>query len=115
MAMTERELDGQVRLIARDLGLLVYHTFDSRRSAAGFPDLVCAGRNGILFRELKANGGHISPAQKEWGLMLTRAGADYNVWWPTDLLSGRIARELAAISVLSSRKRTGNNTPTDHL
>lgn len=101
--MTEKELDGQIRLIARDLGLLLYHTFDSRRSRAGFPDLVVAGPHGVLFRELKADRGILSKAQKQWGVTLTQGGADYNVWWPADLLSGRIAREMAAISVLRAR------------
>ncbi|MFY1595430.1 hypothetical protein [Micromonospora sp. WMMD737] len=64
---------------------------------AGWLDLTLAGPGGVLFRELKSTTGVIEPEQQMWMDILTAAGADVGVWRPGDLLSGRVARELAAI------------------
>lgn len=83
------------------LGLRWYHTRDSRRSPHGWPDLVIAGRSGgvgpafVMFRELKREGGKPTPAQEWWLGLLMSSGLDAGIWTPSDLLSGRIARELA--------------------
>lgn len=99
-AMSEQQLDNQIRAIAKDLRLLRYHTHDSRKSPHGFPDLVLVGARGILFRELKKEGGKHTDAQLEWLLALSDAGSDAGTWYPSDLLSGRIAQELTAIAGL---------------
>ena len=91
-------LDAHVRKLMKDLGLLGYHTNDSRRSAGGFPDWTIAGPRGVLFRELKKETGTVTRTQQEWLYALTAAGEDAKVWRPSDLLAGDIARELAAIS-----------------
>jgi VRR-NUC domain len=97
--MPERVLESAIRNICRDVGLVyIYHTFDSRRSQPGFPDLVIAGKNGLIMRELKTEKGVLSAAQKRWGEALTLAGVNYAVWRPRDLLSGHIANELAVIA-----------------
>ena len=93
-------LDAHVRRLCDDLGLLRYHTHDSRRSPSGFPDLVCVGPRGVLFRELKTQRGKVSAPQREWLDALAAAGADADIWRPSDLLSGRIAAELVAIAGL---------------
>lgn len=99
--MTEAELDSAIRRIIADLpSVMRYHTFDSRRSPSGFPDLVCCGPDGLLFRELKRETGRVSVAQEKWLAALKGAGQDAAVWRPSQLLSGEIARELAAISGL---------------
>lgn len=64
----------------------------------GFPDLVVVGDNGVLFRELKANGGRISPEQRAWLDRLAFARANVAVWHPSDLRSGRILDELKAVT-----------------
>jgi len=94
--MTERDLLDAVRDACRWAGLLAYHTFDSRRSERGFPDLVLVGPRGVLWRELKSSRGRLSPAQREWLDMLHRAGSDVDVWRPDDW-PGRVLTELAAI------------------
>ena len=73
-----------------------YHNPDSRRSQAGFPDLVLISstRRRALFRELKKQDGRVSPQQKVVLAAMTAAGLDAAVWRPSDLASGRIAREL---------------------
>lgn len=103
-AMSERELDNSIRSLAAGLGLKRYATHDSRKSPAGFPDLVLAGPGGVLFRELKTERGRHTNAQLEWLLALSDAKSDADTWRPSDLLSGRIARELTAISGLAGRR-----------
>jgi hypothetical protein len=101
-AMSENELQEHIRRILADLPgvVLWYHTFDSRRSSSGFPDLVCVGPGGVLFRELKREGKKPTTAQAQWLTALVKAGQDACVWWPHDLLSGLIARRLAKIAGL---------------
>jgi hypothetical protein len=93
--LTEAELLGFVRNAAQALGILCYHTRDSRRCEPGFPDLVLAGER-LLFRELKSRNGKLSLEQREWMRALARAGQDVDVWRPADW-SGRILRELHEI------------------
>ena len=96
-SMTEGQLQDCVVELARTLGYLVYHTYDSRRSAEGFPDLVMVleetGR--LLFVELKSTKGRISAAQQFWLAALSLAkGHEVHVWRPRDWHSGRIEEVL---------------------
>lgn len=97
-AVTEGQFQEDVILLARRLTVLAYHTYDSRRASAGFPDLVLAGRHGLIFAELKTEGGHLSGRQRNWKWMLTAAGADWQLWRPADWLSGRIETEIRRIA-----------------
>lgn len=97
LAWSERVFQDQVIELARSLGFsLVYHTYDSRRSQPGFPDLVLVNpvTRRVLFRELKSARGRVSPEQKRWGDGLRAAGADFDFWRPQDWVSGRIECEL---------------------
>lgn len=89
--MSESELMQLVRDAAGRLGLLVYHTRDSRGSDPGFPDLVIAGPGGFVFRELKSADGRHSRVQLHWQHVLTAAGADIQTWrphqWPQHIMS----------------------------
>jgi hypothetical protein len=45
---------------------IVYHTFDPRKSEAGYPDL-CMIRDGrIIYAELKTEKGKLTPPQEYW-------------------------------------------------
>jgi len=79
--ITEREFQAQVVQLARLCGWLVYHTHDSRRSAAGFPDLVLV-RETVLFVELKVPPNRLSPDQTAWVERLRGAGQAACVWTP---------------------------------
>jgi len=92
--MSEAELMANVRQLCRLLGLRVYHTYDSRRSDPGFPDLVIVGPGAVLYRELKTERGRLRPEQREWLEALRTAGQDADVWRPGDWLSGEIGRQL---------------------
>jgi hypothetical protein len=64
--------------------LLVYHTYDSRRSNPGFPDLVIVGKTRVIFAELKSTTGKVSMVQQEWHDKLNAAGAEAYIWRPED-------------------------------
>lgn len=85
--LTEKQFQARVIELARLTGHLVFHTYDSRRSEPGFPDLVIV-KPGLflpLFVELKATGGKLSEAQKKWRQVLWKCpGADYRHWFPVD-------------------------------
>lgn len=95
--MTEKQLQAAVVECARLLGWRVYHTYDSRRSEAGFPDLTMVRRGRIVFAELKTAKGRTSAMQDAWLDDLDPAhggtdgdGAEAYVWRPLDWTSGRI-------------------------
>ena len=90
--MTERELQIAVIDMVKILKGLVYHTYDSRRSHAGFPDLVIIlpTDHRVLFVELKTNIGKVSLPQQVWLNALAFTRAEVYVWRPDDLTSGNI-------------------------
>ena len=81
--MSEKEFQAQVVQLARLLGWRVYHTHDSRRSPAGFPDLVLV-RNCILFVELKTDCGTVKLEPTEWIEAIVAAGGTAAIWRPKD-------------------------------
>jgi hypothetical protein len=70
---------------------LIYHTHDSRHSAAGFPDLVMLRGTRMVVAELKSQKGKLTAAQMNWyGGMIQVADASNGavqayVWRPSDL------------------------------
>ena len=66
LALTEKQFQGQVLDLARLLGWRAFHVFDSRRSAAGVPDLVMVRNGRLIFAELKAAAGKVSAEQFAW-------------------------------------------------
>lgn len=62
----EAELQLAVVQLAGYQGFRVYHTFDSRHSEPGFPDLVMVRPPRLLVVELKAERGHVSVEQAAW-------------------------------------------------
>lgn len=70
--------------LARLCGWLVYHTHDSRRSQAGFPDLVLCKPPRVIYAELKSERGRVRPEQQQWLERLRACGADARLWRPSD-------------------------------
>ena len=96
-AMTEKQLQAHIVAAAAQLGYLCYHTFDSRKSGFGFPDLIivdCAqGR--VLALECKRQGKLPTAAQIAWLEALGAvAGISARVVYPADWLSGWIEAQL---------------------
>lgn len=84
--MTERQFQSQVVKVAKLNGWLVYHTFDSRRSEPGFPDLVLVKGERVIFAELKSEQGRVRPEQVEWLERLSVAKEmKAVVWRPSEL------------------------------
>jgi len=97
--MTEDDVEEAVRRLIKDMQLKGFHVWKqhARRASRGFPDWVIAGPGGVLFRELKNQSEEPSDEQQEWLAVLTWGGADAAVWRPSDVLSGRVARELQTL------------------
>lgn len=81
--LSEAAFMRQVLDLARLLKWRPYHTHDSRRSNAGFPDL-CLVRERVVWIELKSNGGKLRPDQTAWVEDLRRAKAEVYVFRPSD-------------------------------
>lgn len=99
-AMSEKQLLESVVALAKALGWRHFHTHDSRRSPAGFPDLVMVRGGRLLFVELKSTRGRYGPGQVEWldDLADVAAGSGDVVealtWRPCDLLDHTIEATL---------------------
>jgi len=89
--VSEKMFQQQIIDLAKLLGWMTYHPFDSRRSTSGYPDLTLlrpalAERPArIIFAELKKQKGKVSKAQQVWlqALMSCTAVETY-LWKPGD-------------------------------
>lgn len=88
--LSERDWQGQVLDLAKLQGWAWYHTHDSRRSPAGFPDLVLC-RDRLILAELKTDSGRLTRDQRQWLARLADAGAEAYVWRPRDFEEVRSA------------------------
>ena len=107
-AMSEGDLQASIEQAARTLGFLAYHTRDSRRSAAGFPDLVLVKGGVLILAELKRQDAKPTGDQLAWlralGLVESRAASAnaagvvrVRLWRPLDWLRGKILWELQQV------------------
>ncbi len=79
----EKLFQARVIALATANGWAAYHTFDSRRSAAGFPDLVLVRGPVLFLAELKTDKGAASPAQRRWlELLAAVPGVRVRLWRP---------------------------------
>ena len=101
MSLSEKRFQQQVIDLAHLAGWLVYHTYDSRRSAPGYPDLALCheARGQYLLAELKSDRGRLSPAQQRWIQALQRAGIECHIWRPGDFdaIVARLHQEAVAV------------------
>ena len=81
--MTETQFQELVVGFAETHGWLTYHTFDSRRSQAGFPDLTMVRHGRLVFAELKSAAGKVTEDQQRWIEALGVRHEVY-VWRPAD-------------------------------
>jgi hypothetical protein len=84
-SVSEKQYMQQIIDAAHYLGWSVYHVFDSRRSAPGFPDLVCVREGRMLAIEVKGPRGRVSDWQRYWlDLLGTVPGVTVMVAYPSD-------------------------------
>ena len=85
--MTEAELQRTIIDLATLFGWRHYHTFNSRRSDPGFPDLVLLheDRGRLLFIEVKIESGKPTPAQLAWLDALARCDEEIYIVRPANL------------------------------
>lgn len=83
-SVTEEQFLQQVLTWLKRAGFKTYNTRDSRRSTAGFPDIIAVRGDRILAIELKSATGRVTPAQYEWLLALKLADVETYIWQPTD-------------------------------
>ncbi len=90
LLLSESELQQMIVDRASVLGWLVYHTYDSRRSAPGFPDLVLCRAGRVVIVEVKSEKGRLSKDQAIWlrelgiGDQPSRSHEVY-LWRPSDM------------------------------
>lgn len=80
----EKAFQATLIKFAKPLGWSIYHTFDSRRSNKGFPDLVMVRGDRIIFAELKSATGRLMADQESWIELLRGAGQVVYVWRPAN-------------------------------
>jgi hypothetical protein len=83
--LSERAWQSRVVDLAVLRGWRMFHPFDSRRSAPGWPDLALVRRGRLVFAELKAEHGRLTAEQRAWldDLRLV-PGVLVFVWRPSD-------------------------------
>lgn len=82
--ISEKQFQAQVIAYAKLRGYRIYHNPDSRRSTAGFPDLVLVRRPRVVFAELKTDTGRVRPEQTAWLDELRACGMTAVIWRPED-------------------------------
>lgn len=98
--MTERQLQEAIVQVAGLLRYRAYHAWISVRSTPGYPDLTLVGgpdpaRPRLLFVEVKAARGRLSPEQEAWLDALGRVpGVEVFCWYPKHWGDGTIERVL---------------------
>lgn len=84
--VTEKALMETIIEAAHLYGWKTYHTYDSRRSEPGYPDLALCRPPRYVLIECKTETGRLTEHQVEWGLSLTECpGVEYYLVRPTNL------------------------------
>lgn len=99
LRMTGAQLQKAITDLATPLGWRFYFNPDSRRSPAGWPDLVLwQAKTGLCwFRELKGDGDTLSDIQTQTLDELRRCGLDADWWHADQWRSGEIERAMRGV------------------
>jgi len=81
---TEEEFQAEVVAFAKRHGWDYYHTRNSRKSVAGFPDLVLIRATVLLVAELKVGDNKPTAPQLRWRELFMGVGVPAFIWRPSD-------------------------------
>lgn len=81
--LSEKAFMSEVIRFAKRQGWRSYHVHDSRKSVAGFPDLVLV-RDRVVWAELKTETGRVTADQQTWLDALGATRAEVYLWRPSD-------------------------------
>ena len=80
----EGTLLAEIRKLAKVHGWVCFHTYDSRKSEPGFPDVTLCDGTSLLMYELKTNTGKLTPEQAQWQALLAHTGlVETGIWRPS--------------------------------
>lgn len=87
LKVTEADLREQIRDLCKLFGWLMYFSWTSLHSPRGFPDLtlVHPEKKRVIFAELKAEKGKLTPYQEQWLEALRECGQEVYLWRPHDI------------------------------
>jgi len=87
LKVTERDLREQIRDACKLFGWLMYFSWSSLHSPRGFPDLVLVHpeKKRIIYSELKAEKGKLTPYQELWIEALRACDQEVYIWRPHDI------------------------------
>jgi hypothetical protein len=105
LPISEDHLQQRITMLCDYLHLKWHHETDSRKSKKGWPDLVIAGPDRVIFVELKSEKGRVTAEQQDWLDTLASAGAVVKVWRPADW--PEIERTLRIMAAAGSTAATG--------
>jgi len=83
--MNEKELQQTVLEMFGWHSWLTYHTYDSRMSQPGFPDVVAVKGHRVVWMELKSKKGKIRPEQRVWLDQLVLSQSEVYLVRPSDM------------------------------
>lgn len=94
LPLTESQWQGDILKIAKRGQWDAYHTYNSKRSKPGFPDLLLIRPPELVIAEIKTDRGKTSPEQDVWLAALAACGLEVYVWRPRDIeqVSQRLLR-----------------------
>ena len=82
--ITEAQFTQQIRDLAIITGWRFYHTWNSRNSAAGYPDITLCRGSRLIMVELQTDIGKVTKAQQDWLDALKATGIEVYCWRPRD-------------------------------
>jgi glycine/D-amino acid oxidase-like deaminating enzyme len=82
--LTEADWQELVVQYARLQGWWCFHPYDSRKSQAGWPDLVLMRPPELVIVELKSQRGKVTQEQERVLAMLDECGVEAHLWRPAD-------------------------------
>ena len=81
----EKDFLNNIVKLARLSGWLVYHTYDSRRSEKGYPDITMTRHGRIIFAEVKREGEAPTVEQTIWLKTLAEnENIEVYLWYPSE-------------------------------